>query len=179
MTHLRQFAAETAEAEAGLFGALGIDLRLLILQIIAFLILVFLLGKFVYPWLMKQVDERQANIEAAAKAATTAQKAAADSQEKVAHLLAEARKEAADIVSTAKLESAEIMAHSEKKAKQQAERIVTEAQAQLEKDVAKARKALHNDTLELIALATEKVVGGALTNKIDNDRIAKAVKESV
>lgn len=175
MNYLHQFA-ETAEADAGLFGALGIDWRLLVLQIIAFLILVFLLGKFVYPWLMKQVDERQANIEAAAKAATEAKKAAQDSQEEVAKLLSDARKEAADIVNTAKLESAEIMSASETKAKQSAERIVADAQAQIEKDITKARKDLYNDTLELVGLATEKVVGAELSKRIDSDRIAKAVK---
>jgi len=178
MTFIRQFAAETAEAETGLFGALGIDVRLLILQIIAFLILVFLLGKFVYPWLMKQVDERQANIEAAAEAATSAQKSAAESQEQTAHLLAKARKEAAEIVSTAKLESTEIMIASEKKAKKSAERIVSDAHSQIDKDIANAKKELHNQTIELIALATEKVTAGALDGKIDNDRIAKALKES-
>mgnify|MGYP003147405235 FL=1 len=178
MTFIRQFAAETAEAEAGLFGALGIDLRLLILQIIAFLILVFLLGKFVYPWLMKQVDERQANIEAAAEAASLAQKSAAESQEQTAHLLAKARKEAAEIVRTAKLESAEIMSSSEKKAKKSAERIVADAHEQIDKDIALAKKELHNHTIDLIALATEKVTSGALNGKIDNERIAKALKES-
>ena len=66
MTFLSQFASEAAAADKDLFSALGIDWRLLILQIIAFLILVVLLGKFVYPWLMKSVDERQAGIEAAA-----------------------------------------------------------------------------------------------------------------
>lgn len=177
MNFLHQFAAETAETDASLFGALGIDWRLLILQIIAFLILVVLLGKFVYPWLMKQVDERQANVEAAANAATEAKKAAQDSQEKVAQLLSEARKEAADIVNTAKLESAEMLSHSESKAKQSAERIVADAQDQIEKDITKARKDLYNDTLELVGLATEKVVGTELTKKLDSDRIAKAVKE--
>lgn len=178
MKYLQQFAAETAEADAGLFGALGIDWRLLVLQLIAFLILVALLGKFVYPWLMKQVDERQANIEEAAKAATEAKKAAQDSHEQVIQLLSDARKEAADIVNTAKLESAEIMANSEAKAKQSAERIVADAHDQIEKDITKARKDLYNDTLELVSAATEKVVGAELTKTLDSKRIATAVKEA-
>jgi len=177
MLFTRQFA-ETAEANADLFSTLGVDWRLLILQVIAFLILVFLLGKFVYPWLMKSVDERQANIEEAAKAATEAKKAAADNKEQVAALLAEARKEAAEIVGTAKLESAEIVANSETKAKKSAEHIVSEAHEQVEKDIAAARKTLYNDTLDLVALATEKVVSKDLTAAIDQKEIARAVKES-
>lgn len=173
-----QFAAETPSEDAGLFGALGIDWQLLIVQIIAFLVLVALLGKFVYPWLMKQVDERQANIEKAAAAASEAQKAAAQSQEEVASLLAEARKEAADVVETAKLEAAEIMQSAEVKAKTSAERIVADAHTQIGKDIAAAKAELHDETLALVAMATEKLIGVELTASIDDARIAKALKES-
>lgn len=178
MNFLRTFAAETTEASSDIFSALGIDWRLLILQIIAFIVLVFLLGKFVYPWLMKSVDERQANIEAAAKAAAKAQEAAEKNNEKVAELLAEARKEAADIVSTAKLESAEIVSTSEKKAVKSAEQIVANAHDQIQKDIDNVRKDLYNETLELVGLATEKVIGATLTKKADSELIASAVRES-
>ena len=171
------YIAETAGSNQDLFGALGIDWRLLILQIVAFLILVFLLGKFVYPWLMKSVDERQANIEEAAKAATKAQKAAAESKEETAALLAEARKEAAEIVSTAKLEATEMVSASEKRAKNTAEKIVSDARAQLDKDVEAARITLHNETLDLIALATGKVVGQTNNKAADKDLIASVVKD--
>jgi F-type H+-transporting ATPase subunit b len=178
MTFLRQLAAETTESSSDIFTALGIDWRLLILQIVAFLILVFLLGKFMYPWLMKSVDERQANIEAASKAATAAQKAAEESKERVAHLLAEAREEASEIVSTAKLEAANMLETTEKKAKKSAERIVAEAQEQLDKDVERVKKELYNETLELVGLATEKVIGSTLTAKADKELIVSAVKGS-
>lgn len=176
MTFLSQFAEAATPEKANLFSALGIDWRLLILQIIAFLILVVLLGKFVYPWLMKSVDERQADIEAASEAAVKAQKAAQANQEQVAALLVQARKEAAEIVSTAKLESTEMLSASEKRALKSAERIVADAQDRLGKDVANARKQLYNDTLELVGLATEKIVGIKLDKKADSDLIAAAVK---
>lgn len=178
MNFLSQFAAETTEAQGDIFSALGIDWRLLILQIVAFLILVFLLGKFVYPWLMKSVDERQAKIEEAAKAATLAQKAAEENQEKVAELLDEARKQAAEIVGTAKLESAELVSASEKRAKKAADNIVADAQDQIAKDVERVRKELHNETLELVALATEKVISAKLTSASDKDLIARSLEES-
>ena len=187
MNFLSQFAHEATEvAEAAhetaasndLFTALGIDWRLLILQIVAFLVLVALLGKFVYPWLMKSVDARQDGIEAAAKATAEAQKAAEENKDVVAALLVEARKEANDIVGTAKLESAELVNASEKKAQKVAERIVADAHAQLDKDVANARKVLYNDTLELVGLATEKVIKTKLDKKTDSDLIASVIKEA-
>lgn len=175
MNFLSNLAA--TEAKGDLFSALGIDWRLLILQIIAFLLLVLLLGKFVYPWLMKQVDERQENIEAAAKAAEKAQEAAATSEQETAQLLAEAKKEAAEIVATAKLEAAEMQSSSEAKAKASAEKIIADAQARIEKEVEAAKKALHNETIELVAMATAKVVGASHDKKADTKLISKTLEE--
>lgn len=179
LNHFAETASSAEEAAKGnLFAALGIDWRLLILQIVAFLILVWLLGKFVYPLLMKSVDERQKNIEDAAKAAKKAQESAAESQAETAELLAEARKEAADIVATAKLEAAEIASSSEEKARSSAEKIVADAHAQVSKDIDKARRALHDETLELIALSTEKIIGKKLDKKTDEALIVEALKEA-
>jgi len=169
--------AATPEGSGDLFSALGIDWRLLILQIIAFLILVFLLGKFVYPWLMKQVDERQAGIEAAAQAASKAQELAAESEEKTSALLADARKEADDILSNAKLEASTLLTASEEKARTTAEKIAEEAQAEIQKSIEAAKRDLHNETLELVALATEKVIGKKLDKKADAELIAQSLKE--
>lgn len=170
-------AAATTEQSGDVFSALGIDWRLLVLQIVAFLILVFLLGKFVYPWLMKQVDERQAAIEAAAKAASQAQASAAESQDRVTELLAEARAQAAEIVDTAKIEASSMLSASEERARSTAEKIAADAQANVEKSIETAKRELHDETLELIALATEKVIHSKLDKKADAALIASALKE--
>lgn len=168
--------AEATEAQGDIMSALGIDWRLLVLQVIAFLILVWLLGKFVYPWLMKSVDKRQADIEAAADAAKQAKESANETEEKSAKLLAKARKEAAEIVSTAKLEATNMLSASEKRAKDTAEKIVADAQVQLKKNVDAAKRDLHNETISLVALATEKVVGKVQSKKADEALIADALK---
>jgi len=175
MHTLTQFASTTT-ATGGIFEALGIDWKTLLLQMVAFLILVWLLGKFVYPWLMKSVDERRDGIEAATKAAAQAQVAALDAQTKVAQLLKEAQLNAADIVATAKLESVAALTVSEKKAQERAEQIVSDAQAEITKDVLAAKKALYNETLELVAMATEKVIGKVVTGKIDPKLVSDAIK---
>ena len=177
MNFLTQFAATEEAASGDIFSTLGIHWELLAFQIIAFLILVWALGKFVYPWLMQQVDERQAKIEESVKAAEEAEKNAESAQEQVAALLKEARVEAKDIVTTAKDEAAAMVADAEGKAKTRADKIVADAHDQLEKDVIAARKALRNDTIELVALATEKIVGKSVSDSVDKKLIAEAVKD--
>jgi len=140
------------------------------------MLLVWLLGKFVYPWLMKSVDERQAKIESAMKAAAKSQADAEKSEERIEQLLKKARDEASEILDTAKLEAANNQTASEEKAKKRAEQIVLTAQEDIQKEVEKAKIMLHNETLELVALATEKVIGKTLTGKIDESIISDAVK---
>jgi len=171
--------AEAAEPKGDILSALGIDLKLLILQVVAFLILVWLLGKYVYPLLMKSVDERQKNIEEAAEATKKAQQNAAESQAEVAELMAAARKEAAEIVATAKLEATEMVSASEARARSSAEQIVADAHAQVSKDIDRARRELHDETLDLVALATAKIAHTKLDKKADEALILDALKVQV
>lgn len=169
--------AASHESEKDIFTSLGIDWTLLVIQMIAFLILVVLLGKFVYPVFVRVIDERQEKIDASTKAAEQAEHQAENARDEVAALLKEARKEAQDIVATAKNEAVAMVEASDNKAKTRAEKIVADAHDQIEKDIIAARKALHNETIELIAMATEKVVGKTITDKVDDTVIASAVKE--
>jgi F-type H+-transporting ATPase subunit b len=169
--------ATTEPASGGVFGALGIDFGMLIFQAVAFIILVILLGKFVYPVFIKVVDERQAKIEAGTTAAAKAEKKAAEATAEIDKLLKKARVEAGEIVATAKEEAAAALQAAEEKSKTQAERIVADAHAEIEKNIVAAKKALHNETLELVALATEQVVGKTMTSKVDAAVISAAIKD--
>lgn len=175
MTTLTQFASTEADS-GGLLGALGIDVGMLIFQAIAFIILVLVLGKWVYPIFIKIVDERQEKIEESTKAAIEAEKQAAQAKDAVADLMKQARKEAGEIVTTAKQEATAAVEAAEAKSKTRAEQIVADAHDQISKDVAAAKKALHNETLELVAMATEKVIGKTVTPKVDDSVIAAALK---
>lgn len=172
-----QWLASTSTEGGDIFTSLGIDWTLLAVQIVAFLILVALLGKYVYPIFTRVIDERQEKIEASTKAAEAAQEHAETAQAEVEKLLATARKEAKDIVATAKAEAAAAIEAADAKASQKAKKIVESAHEQIEKDVLAAKKALHNETIELVALATEKVLKQKVDGKADQSLITAAVKD--
>lgn len=175
---LIQFAATEAAEKKDIFSSLGIDWMLLLFQLISFLILVALLKKFVYPFLVKAVDERQEKVEASLKASQEAEAKAAATQEEIEKLLGKARKEASEIIETAKTEAASQIKSAEDKAKNRAQRITDQAHEQIEQDVAAARKVLRQDTVELVALATEKVVRHKVDTSTDKKIIETAVKEA-
>src|SRR5688572_22533733 len=162
-------SAATGEHSESLLSALGIDWKLLVEQAIAFLILVFVLGKWVYPPLMKAVDSRREAIETAQKESREAEEKLAQAESKVADMLATARTEADEILARTQQESAKVVAEAEEKAKKRGEQIIASAREQLDLDVSKAREALKKDTIELVALATERVVGEKLNADKDAD----------
>lgn len=176
-----QFAETAGNAEAsstGVLDALGIDWQMLVFQMVGFLILVWLLGKYVYPVLIKQVDERQAKIDASLQAAREAEDHADAAQERIDAQLDKARKEAKGIVNTAKDEAAAMLTKADEKSKANAEHLLETARTEINNDVIAAKKALHNETIELVAQATEKVVGTKHLKKIDKAFIADAIEEA-
>lgn len=174
---LTNFAA-TASQDGGLLGTLGIDWTMLGLQVVAFLILLWFLGKFVYPPILKMLDKREEAIQASAKAAEEAQKQAENTGAEVARLLTEARREASEIVSTAKDEAANMLESADEKSKARAERIVAEAREQVDKDVLAARQSLRNELVDLVASATEKVIGQTVDAKVDEKIVKSVIKEA-
>lgn len=175
---LLYMAATDTTQSTDLFSSIGINWKLLILQTIAFLILLWFLKKFVYPPLVAMLDKREAEIAMAAAAAREAQNQANKSEEATKKLLAEARAEAKDIVATAKDEASAMVADAETKSKAQAEHIVAAAHDEIAKEVIAAKKALHNETIDLVAAATEKVVGKTVNANVDTKVIETSLKES-
>jgi F-type H+-transporting ATPase subunit b len=165
-----------SSSEGNLFTALGIDWKLLVLQTIAFLILLWFLSKVVFPPLTRMLEKRDATIEAGVQAAQAAEKKADEAKSEVEKLLKQARREASDIVTTAKEEATAAIEAADAKAKTRAERTLADAEDQIKKDILSARKALHNETLDLVAQATEAVVGKTVTPQIDQAVISAAIK---
>lgn len=173
MNTLQNFAATNDES---IFGALGIDFKMLILQAIGFAILVWLLGKYIFPILLKQVDERQSKIEESTKAAVDAEKNAAAAEKKIEATLKEARTAAADIVAIAKTEATQSIEKAEAQAKARSERIVAEAHEELQKDVLAARKTLEKDTIDLVRRAASLSVASLADDKLDTQLVKKSVE---
>jgi F-type H+-transporting ATPase subunit b len=175
MNALTYFAAETQGSKPGLFEALGIDWKLLILQIVAFLVLVWALRKFVYPVLIKSIDERQATIDKSLQDAKATHDALEQAETRVDELLANARKEADGIVSRSQQEAAAMVAEAEERARERSERIVADARVQIDADISAARRALKQETAKLVAQAT----GALLHEKVDSTKDAQLIERAL
>ena len=176
---LTLFASATAEeSSGGIFGSLGIDWKILVLQMVAFGVLVFILSKWVYPPILAMLDRRDKLINDSVKAAKAANERSEKAGQEIAEQLKAARAEANEIVAAARDQSAQMLVDSEKEAGRRAESLVESAKAQLSRDVEAARKTLRSETANLVALATEKVVGETIDDKHDNKIIDRAINNT-
>lgn len=169
--------AEEAESSGDLLGALGIDWTVLVLQMVAFVLLVIILAKWIYPPIAAMLDRHDQKIEDAMKVAEEAKKHAVESEEKTAEILERSRTEAEGIIEAAKKEAAEIAVKAEKDAAVRAEAIIANARADFERDVEQARADLRSEVVELVALSTEKLIDAKIDAE-DEKLISAVLKEN-
>ena len=175
---LTQFANSGASEKAGLFDSLGIDWALLAFQTVAFLILLFVLRKFVYPPMMEMLVKREKDLKAADAAAKSAKENADRAEEMTAEMMRKAREQASDIVASAREEATEVVEEAAKKATAKSEALIKEAHNTIAQEIENAKKDLYNSTLELVAEATGKVLGEKIDAKKDTKLISEALEEA-
>lgn len=160
---------------AGLFSALGLNWTTFILDGLAFLVVVFILRRYVYPPLVKAIDEKAEEIKAAAKAKATAEEMLEKTHTQADKIIAEAQASASDIVATAHGEADDIVAAARKKAETQADRIVAEGREQVARDVEDARRQLRGEMVKAVAAATEELIDENLSDDADSKLIEKTL----
>ena len=169
-----------ASATAGggdLFSSLGLDWKLLVAQTVAFIVLLLVLKKWVYPPIVAMLDKRDTEIREGIEAAAKAKKAADESEMRTMELMQQARQESRDIVASAKKEAADIVDQAEKKAHDQAERIVAAGRADVATELAAAKKELRGEMIDLVMEATANVTRQTVDAGKDTKLIEKSLKE--
>jgi len=145
--------------------ALGINLGLLVVQIIAFIIVFLSLQAWVYKPLLNMMETRKKKIAQGLEDARVAADARADAEKETARILAEAHAEASKIVQ----EAAERAAGAARDARATAE---TEASAAREAIMAEAQQErnrilgdLRGQVAALAVAATQRLIGQTLDEK--------------
>lgn len=123
---------------------MGINLTLFG-QMLTFLVFVWFTKKFVWPPVMRALEERRARIAEGLAAADRGQKALQDADVQVAERLREARQQAAQIIEQAERRGAELVEEAKGNAQAAGERMLAQARAELEQDTNRAREALRGE----------------------------------
>ncbi|NAX22174.1 F0F1 ATP synthase subunit B [Vibrio sp. V39_P1S14PM300] len=146
-------------------------------QAISFVIFVWLCMKYVWPPLVKMLDERRAEIaqgleqtEQAAKELELA-KANGDS------LVAEAREKAQAIINQGKQRQDQMIAEAVDLAKQEKARIVAEGKAEVEQERSKVRQELKDEMADLVIASASKLISRNLDSAANRELVNRFISE--
>jgi F-type H+-transporting ATPase subunit b len=130
----------------------------LIVQFVVFFILVFVTMKFVWPPVMKALDERAERIANGLAAADRGKAEMAAAEKRVAAELASARDESAKRIADAEKRAAAIIEEAKQTASVEAARIVEGAKADAEQQINRAREELRGQVAALAVAGAEQIL---------------------
>jgi F-type H+-transporting ATPase subunit b len=130
----------------------------LFVQFVVFFILVFVTMKFVWPPVMKALDERAERIANGLAAADRGKAEMAAAEKRVAAELASARDESAKRIADAEKRAAAIIEEAKVTASVEAARIVAGAQADAEQQINRAREELRGQVAALAVAGAEQIL---------------------
>lgn len=157
---------------------LGINLPVLVIQIINFSFLLLLMRLFIYKPVLKMLDERRERIREGLSAAERGREAAAEANRDAQAQIDAARTEGQAIVAGAQQVAQRLQEEGRTQANVQAEALLERArnEIQLERDAAIAE--LRKEFADLTIAAAEKVIGQSLDRGAHQRLIDEALAQS-
>jgi F-type H+-transporting ATPase subunit b len=159
-------------------GDLGINLPLLIGQIVNFTILLVLLRLVAYGPLMKMLDERRERIRDSLASAEEMKTKAAESDRQVHEQIETARREGQALVAQAQEIAQRIQAEAREQAQADAESILTRARTEIQLERDSAIADLRREFADTTISAAEKVIKSSLDRQQHRRLIDEALADS-
>lgn len=173
--HAATEAATAAEAAGGI-GALGINVKLFLAQLLNFGVLVFVMWKWAYTPLMRKMDERAKKIQDGldfAKQATEDLNAVAAERTTI---IRDARIEGHALLEEASAKAEELRKEKIAQSAVEIDKMVADAKVRIAQEREATVSALTSELGALVALATRKVALGT-DEKTREALVAKAIEE--
>ena len=144
-------------------------------ELIAFILMILVLGRWVYPRIIKAATEREGKIEAGLRAAQEAEDRLSKVQAQVEQTLEDARAQARDILTRshgeATAEATEVIA----KARTDAEALIERARGEIGGERDRAIQDLRAEVSSLVVAATQRLLGETIDAKAHQRLIDEAL----
>lgn len=155
------------------FSQFGVEPVLLSAQIINFIILIYLLKRFLYKPILAMLKKREEKIRQGLADAAANEELLAKTQEKEKKILAEANEEASVLVAESRTRGAKLEENMALLAKEKSEQVLARAQSQIEEERRLMEKALERKTADAAINILEKLLP-KLLSKEDHVRILES-----
>jgi F-type H+-transporting ATPase subunit b len=148
-----------------------------IVELVAFLIVVFILARYILPPINKIMDERQATIRQALADAEEAKRKAAEAEEAYKREIAEARAQARAVVDEANKLAEQFRTQKRAQADQEYEQRLARAEEDINARARQAAEELRRHVAELAIVVAERVVGEGLDPEAHRGLIDRTIAE--
>ncbi len=145
----------------------------LIGQTVSFIILVWVTMKFIWPMLIRQMEEREKVIADGLAAAEKGREELEVAQRRHGELVEEGKKQAAEIIAQAQKRGDEIIEESKANARSEAHRILEGARAEIDQEREQAREELKAQVATLALSGAEQILMREVDREAHNDVLDK------
>lgn len=146
-------------------------------QMVTFLLFVAFTMRFVWPPLIKALEERRQKIAEGLAAAEQGERQLISAQEKVAELIDQAKKQSASIIQQAEKRNIQLLAQAKEQARKEGEHLIAGAKAELEQMQNSAREVLRKEVANLTLITVQKLLGTLIDDKVNEQLIHQTIAE--
>jgi F-type H+-transporting ATPase subunit b len=144
-------------------------------QLVAFLVFIWLLWKFAVGPIVKILDERQDKIRESMASAERMQAELKQTQARNEEVLLEARREAQEILATARQNGEQLLTRAREEANTQAETYLSRAQETMRQETEQAREQLRQEVADIAVLAAGRII----KKELDPNAQAQLIEETL
>lgn len=148
----------------------------LLIQMIAFILLIWFVNKVLWAPLSKLMEDRQKKIADGLSAAEKGKHELELAEQKAKDVLKDAKTQAQNILGQAEKRGSEIVEDAKVKATEEADRIKASAQAEIEQEVSRAREGLRKEVASIAISGAEKILRKEVDAAAHNDMLETLVK---
>ena len=149
----------------------------LIGQLIAFAVFVGFCMKYIWPFLIEAMEERETRIADGLAAAEKGQAALTEAEAKKNEMLEESKQQAAEIISQGQKRHDELVEAAKDDARSEKEKILAAAQAEIEQERTQTREQLRAEVATLALTAAEQILMREVDRNAHNDVLTKISAE--
>lgn len=149
----------------------------LIGQTIAMIVFVWFSMKFIWPYIMNAIEERQTRIADGLAAADRGQQTLENARAEAAEIVGDARKQAASILDQAHARANEIVAEGKAEGAKERERQLAAARAELEQEMNRAREELRGQVSAIAVASAEKILRREIDTQAHEDILSRLAAE--
>jgi F-type H+-transporting ATPase subunit b len=147
------------------------------MQAVAFAVFIWFCAKFIWPYLMRAIEERQKQIADGLAAGEEGRQSLSRAEKRIAEMMTEAKTRASDIVAQGDKFKSDAVELARTDAQAEADRIIAAAKAEIEQEVYRAKEALRGQVAELAVAGAAKILKREVDAKAHAELLSELQKQ--